>query len=74
MFAIVEFLEEETIDIIAQAWFTCEEETSCYWPPRKAAELAQKLTPPSSVWGKHAIRVLGKAGKRKFKLNNKGPL
>ena len=62
MYAVVEFVGEDTTDIIPQKWFVDEGESSCFWPPKKATELAQKMVSPSPLWGKHDIRVLGKAG------------
>ena len=62
MYAIVEFTGEGSTAIIAQRWFVNEEEDACYWPPKKAAELAHKQAPVSPTWSQHDVRVLGKAG------------
>ncbi|XP_043212048.1 uncharacterized protein LOC122391391 isoform X3 [Amphibalanus amphitrite] len=61
MYAIVEFVGENSTAIIAQRWFVDAEETSCFWPPRKADEQARNLAPASPSWNKHDVRVLGKA-------------
>ena len=65
MYAIVEFQQSQSVDIIPVKWLALEED-ACYWPPCsavKASKLAQKLQSVDHTWQQYAIRVLGKAGR-----------
>ena len=41
MFCIVEFLGDDTVDIVPESWL-CDGETQCYWPNWVSASKIQK--------------------------------
>jgi len=64
-YAIVEFVQSQTVEVVAVNWLTPEED-HCHWPPGKSnlSALLKALAKPTEKWASYKVRVLGKAGTR----------
>jgi len=64
-YAIVEFIQSQTVEVVAVNWLT-PEEYQCHWPPGKSnlSVLLKALAKPTEKWTSYTVRVLGKAGTR----------
>ncbi|XP_077088425.1 uncharacterized protein LOC143740245 isoform X2 [Siphateles boraxobius] len=64
MYAIVEFLEEGTCDLVLQTWLFEEDEVQyCYWPPINVTKKIKRLElPDKKNWTRHRVRVFAKTG------------
>jgi len=64
-FAIVEFLDDQSVAVIATNWLMAEDQ--CYWPGVSKAKALEKLVKarmqPASDWSLYSVRVLHKYGK-----------
>ncbi|XDV52421.1 hypothetical protein PO909_021150 [Leuciscus waleckii] len=62
MYAIVEFLEEGTCDLVT--WLFEEDEVQyCYWPPINVTKKIKRLQLPDKTnWTRHRVRVFAKTG------------
>ncbi|CAB4023104.1 Hypothetical predicted protein [Paramuricea clavata] len=59
-FAVVEFVEEKSVEIICEKWIeTCDGVMYSYWPQLNAKGKAKKaVIPDKELWKKYKIRVL----------------
>jgi len=63
-YAIVEFVGDESIEIIPTNWLVVGEKECC-WPPYRVSQVGKEVqlrTAPDPSWKLEKIRVLGKAG------------
>ncbi|XP_026106251.1 uncharacterized protein LOC113078146 [Carassius auratus] len=62
MYAIVEFSEEGTCEMVPDIWLFMKDEVQyCYWPPMNATKKVQKIElPDKENWAKHRVRVFAK--------------
>jgi len=62
-YAIVEFIDNQSVEAVPVRWLT-EEEDMCCWPPstRNFSSLVKNMAHPADDWVQYKIRVLGKAG------------
>jgi hypothetical protein len=64
MFAIVEFVDDCTIDVVPCNWLT-ESKGVCFWPPFRAERLIsaiKKSEEPQEFWAKCSVRVINSYG------------
>lgn len=62
-FAIVKFLEEESVELVPELWV---EKGKCHWPVLKSSTcitiMVEKKVQPQSNWQLHNCRVLCRHG------------
>jgi len=62
MFAVVEFTEDSSVDVVPCVWVN---DGICFWPPYRSHRLSaavRKAEEPLPVWGQYAVRVLHEYG------------
>jgi hypothetical protein len=63
-FAVVEFIEDKSVDIVPSVWLA--DDGICYWPPYRALRLTAAVrkceSPNVSAWSQCKVRVLGHYG------------
>jgi len=63
-FAVVEFTDSKSVEIVPSSWLSADEQR-CYWPPLKSAKVAQMVKDlhiANSSWRQHGVKLLGTAG------------
>jgi hypothetical protein len=65
-FAIVEFMEDKSVAVVATNWLSVSSDDICCWPPTSKLKAVEKLVrdrvEPASDWTKYSVRVLHKYG------------
>jgi hypothetical protein len=66
-FAIVEFLEDKSVAVVATNWLSVSSDHDiCCWPPISKVKAVEKLVKdraePASDWTKYSVRVLQRYG------------
>lgn len=68
MYAVVEFVEDKSVDVVPLVWLTVD--NMCYWPPFRALRLTAAVRkcemPNRELWSQCTVRVLGRYGKQQL--------
>ncbi|XP_028392624.1 uncharacterized protein LOC114517166 [Dendronephthya gigantea] len=58
-FAVVEFVDEKAVEVVAKSWIeTCDGDLYCYWPRTNVSLRVKKLElPDKNSWKKYKIRI-----------------
>lgn len=66
MFSVVEFIDDQSCDVIPKSWFCDETERCCYWPPYRSSTAVNKAVrsqcQPMTDWHAYSVRKMGTAG------------
>jgi len=62
MFCVVEFLNDNSVQLVPTKWINATRD-QCKWPPGPAASLIKNLRDFTETWIEYPIRILKSCGK-----------